>query len=41
VLRGQPVIVSDRLAAAAALARPELEIDEQPAAAVFEALTRM
>jgi Transcriptional regulatory protein, C terminal/AAA ATPase domain len=37
--RGHPLTL--RLAAAAALARPELEIDEQAAPAVFEALTRL
>ena len=37
--RGHPLTL--RLAAAAALARPELDIDEQAAPAVFEALTRL
>jgi hypothetical protein len=37
--RGHPLTL--RLAAAAALAQPELDIDEQAAPAVFEALTRL
>jgi Transcriptional regulatory protein, C terminal len=37
--RGHPLTL--RLAAAAALARPELKLDEQAAPAVFEALTRL
>lgn len=37
--RGHPLTL--RLAAAAALARPELDIDEQAAPAVFEALTHL
>jgi hypothetical protein len=37
--RGHPLTL--RLAAAAGLARPELDIDEQAAPAVFEALTRL
>jgi Transcriptional regulatory protein, C terminal/AAA ATPase domain len=37
--RGHPLTL--RLAAAAGLARPELEIDDQAAPAVFEALTRL
>jgi hypothetical protein len=37
--RGHPLTL--RVAAAAALARPELDIDEQAALAVFEALTRL
>jgi Transcriptional regulatory protein, C terminal/AAA ATPase domain len=39
ITRGHPLTL--RLAAAAALAQPELEVDDQAAPAVFEALTRL